>query len=310
MKWNKLGLVYEPGRNLWWNQLYAILPTPCYIPERQVIRVFFATTCAERFGRITYIDVDATNPTKIVNDPQQYILDIGTRGAFDDCGVNVSAIVKRGEQMLLYYAGYQRHFRTPYSILSGLATSTDGHHFERWARVPVLERNDKELDLRSAPAVFYEDEMFKMWYVAGMGWENIEGDVHKNRLMPVYQLKYGESKDGIKWEIEDKPIFKQERDEFGFGRPFIFKKEDGTYQLFYSVRRKTKSYRIGFAESQDGKSWIRKDGEVGIDVSESGWDSEMICYPAVIAVEGKTFLFYNGNKNGETGFGVAELINE
>ena len=46
-----------------------------------------------------------------------------------------------------------------------------------------------------------------------------------------------------------------------------------------------------------------------IDVSPTGWDAEMICYPAVINVKGKTYLFYNGNNNGETGFGVAELIN-
>jgi hypothetical protein len=49
------------------------------------------------------------------------------------------------------------------------------------------------------------------------------------------------------------------------------------------------------------------DDRIGIDVSSTGWDSEMICYPAVITVKGRTFLFYNGNNNGETGFGVAEL---
>jgi hypothetical protein len=77
--------------------------------------------------------------------------------------------------------------------------------------------------------------------------------------------------------------------------------------MWYSLRRKNITYRIGYAESKDGIHWERKDNEAGIDVSENGWDSEMICYPAVIKVKGKTYLFYNGNNNGVTGFGYAEL---
>jgi hypothetical protein len=45
-----------------------------------------------------------------------------------------------------------------------------------------------------------------------------------------------------------------------------------------------------------------------MDVSETGWDSEMICYAAVITTKYGTTMFYNGNRNGETGFGCAVLI--
>lgn len=78
--------------------------------------------------------------------------------------------------------------------------------------------------------------------------------------------------------------------------------------MFYSVRYVDKLYRLGYAESKDGVNWIRKDNEIGIDVSADGWDSEMICYPAVVKTNNKTFLFYNGNNNGASGFGYAELI--
>jgi hypothetical protein len=95
--------------------------------------------------------------------------------------------------------------------------------------------------------------------------------------------------------------------EFSLGRPWVLKLE-GIYKMFYSIRYLEKLYRIGYAESLDGINWERKDEKVGIDVSKNGWDSEMICYLSVITVEDKTFLFYNGNNNGETGFGYAELI--
>jgi hypothetical protein len=77
--------------------------------------------------------------------------------------------------------------------------------------------------------------------------------------------------------------------------------------MFYSIRTRSKGYRIGYAESADGLKWERKDREVGIDVSESGWDSEMIAYSSVQKYKDKVYMFYNGNNLGETGFGYAEL---
>lgn len=307
MKWNKLGLVYAPGKTKPWNQFYAILPTPIFLERKGVIRVFFSSTCNERFGRITYVDVDPNNPRRIISNPERIVLDVGTPGAFDDCGANPSAIVQTGGSYYMYYAGYQRHFRVPYSILSGLAVSGDLEAFRRFTTTPILERTPAELNLRSAPTVIFDNGKFRMWYVAGSGWETIPGEVHRNRLMPTYALKYGESSDGIAWRTFDEPVFELRDDEFGFGRPYAVKLGE-RYQLFYSIRRRSLSYRIGYAESADGMIWRRKDESIGIDVSVSGWDSEMICYPAVAAVGGRTYMFYNGNNNGETGFGVAELI--
>jgi hypothetical protein len=53
--------------------------------------------------------------------------------------------------------------------------------------------------------------------------------------------------------------------------------------------------------------WERHDEEVGIDVSPDGWDAEMIAYGSVVQSGESTYLFYNGNERGRTGFGFAEL---
>ena len=66
-------------------------------------------------------------------------------------------------------------------------------------------------------------------------------------------------------------------------------------------------YRMGYAESEDGIRYERKDQEVGIDVSESGWDSEMVCYPFVFNHKGQKYMLYCGNGYGKTGFGYAIL---
>jgi hypothetical protein len=64
---------------------------------------------------------------------------------------------------------------------------------------------------------------------------------------------------------------------------------------------------MGYAVSADGRSWKRCDDQAGIDISPSGWDSEMIYSAAVEATEYGTYLFYNGNGYGRTGFGWALL---
>ena len=50
---------------------------------------------------------------------------------------------------------------------------------------------------------------------------------------------------------------------------------------------------------------IRKDSEVGIDVSDTGWDSEMIEYSYVIKQDDRYIMFYNGNGFGQSGIGYA-----
>ena len=47
--------------------------------------------------------------------------------------------------------------------------------------------------------------------------------------------------------------------------------------------------------------------ETGIDVSDSGWDSEMIEYPFVLRHQGHLYMLYNGNGYGQSGFGLAIL---
>jgi hypothetical protein len=75
--------------------------------------------------------------------------------------------------------------------------------------------------------------------------------------------------------------------------------------MWYSYRGE--SYRIGYAESHDGIQWTRRDEEAGIEVSDGGWDSEMICYPCVFDHEGQRYMLYNGNGYGKTGIGLAVL---
>lgn len=301
MLWRKLGLVYAPSGERWWAHAYATIPTVEIVGD-QVIRVYFAALDSNLFGRIGYVDLDADDPTHILFETPEPILDLGELGTFDDSGVNPSCVLTIASKKYLYYIGWQRSERVPYMLFAGLACSDDGTHFERISRVPILDRTDAEPFSRSAPYVMVEDGVFKMWYWSCVAWSAAGHSAHYNNV-----IRHATSTDGIHWKSHDQICIRPEKlDEYSVGRPWVIR--DGSlYKMWYSIRSHNKLYRIGYAESSDGLSWIRKDSEAGIVVSASGWDSEMICYPCVVDVRRKRYMFYNGNRHGMAGFGFALL---
>ena len=78
--------------------------------------------------------------------------------------------------------------------------------------------------------------------------------------------------------------------------------------MWFTFRGGSNTYRMGLATSKDGRYWTRNPETIGIDVSESGWDSEMICYAHPFEYNGKLWALYNGNSYGATGVGLA--VNE
>jgi hypothetical protein len=306
MNWRKLGIVYCPDGRTPWAQTHAMIPTPVLL-DSDTIRVF-VTMCDGNFvGRPGYVDVDAHNPTRVLRVSDQPLLDVGQPGTFDENGMLTCSVVPLDDgRMFMYYAGFEQGTKIRYRLLTGLAVSHDGGKtFARVKETPVLERSPQELFFRGGPFVIHENGVFKMWYVAGSGWEDVGG-----KQMPVYVVRYLESDNGIDWGGHGAlNLDITNEDEHGFGRPWVLKKPDGGMELFYSVRRRSfGQYRLGYAESGADGTWIRKDNEIGLDCTPGTFDSEAIMYLATIRVGDRTFGFYNGNGFGRDGFAVAERI--
>ena len=304
MQWKKLGLIYKPSQDKFWNQKYAILPVPEFIEAENKIRVYFGTTDSENFGRISYIEIDATNPTKVIYEHNDYILGLGDDGTFDDCGVVPSSIITKNKKTLLYTVGFQRCVKVPYMLFAGLAMSDSNkpNELQRYSKAPILPRTASRPISQGAPCVIFENDIYKMWHWYGTKWIEVDG-----KPFIDYHIGYAESKDGINWDMHDEPCLWpiSEKGEFAVARPWVTRIND-LYHMWYSVRLDEKMYRIAYATSENGLKWDRQEGDFGLDVSDNGWDSEMMCYPAVLKMGNRLLMFHNGNNNGETGFGVAE----
>ena len=308
MRWKKLGIVYCPDGTRAWAQTHAMIPTPVRLTD-DTVRVFVTFCDANGIGRPGFVDVSAEDPTRVVKTSNEPLLDIGRPGTFDENGVLACSVVQvSGNKLHMYYAGFELGVKIRYRLLTGLAVSEDnGRTFRRWSESPVLERSSSELYFRGGPCCIHDRSGFRLWYVAGSNWTELDG-----KQMPVYDLRYAESADGMHWpDRGDVQIALTESDEHGFGRPFVISKKGGGWRMFYSIRRRSLgAYRLGYAESDDGRNWKRMDNYLNLDVSRGSFDSDAIMYAAPIELGGKLYVFYNGNKFGRDGFAVAVLEQE
>ena len=123
----------------------------------------------------------------------------------------------------------------------------------------------------------------------------------------IHVLKYATSLDGETWIKHGVAVPYELGVAQAFSKPSVYINNKG-YHMWYSYRSGTgEKYKIGYAHSFDGIKWVRRHQEVGITNSESGWDSEMLCYPYIFKHKNNLFMLYNGNQFGKSGFGLATL---
>jgi predicted GH43/DUF377 family glycosyl hydrolase len=214
--------------------------------------------------------------------------------------------VKHEGKYLMYYMGWQRSDTVPYVIRTGLATSDDGANFTKISEGPVIGLN------RFLPfgignmSIVIEDGVFHMWYTHYDAWIKTA-----TGYRPTYDIRYAMSHNGLDWEYGDKCITPLNDNE-AIATPTVCKL-NGKYHMWYAYRPGVDAaghsgpYRIGYASSNDKKLWQRDDAQVGMTVSETGWDSEMICAPDILEVGNNLYLFYCGNNYGQGGFGFARI---
>lgn len=307
MQWLKRGLVYCPEGDREWNQTHAQVPTiDPFDAERW--RIYYSARNAEGISQTSYIEVEAGHPKNILYIHTEPILPLGPMGAFDDSGIMPSWVVNHGGVKYLFYIGWTVRKSVPYHNSVCLAQSLDGGEtFTKCGVGPLFGPTLNEPYFTGTSCVLVEDGVWKNWYLSTTKWETFDG-----KPEPFYHLKYAESEDGLHWNRNGTVAidFKDET-EGGIAKASVLREGD-EYRMWYSFRSardyrsdRSRSYRIGYAKSEDGIAWTRMDEQAGINVSDSGWDSEMIAYPHVVEHDGTYFMFYNGNGFGSTGFGYA-----
>jgi predicted GH43/DUF377 family glycosyl hydrolase len=195
----------------------------------------------------------------------------------------------------------------------GLAISHDqGVTFERIGAGPVLGPTLNEPFLVGDPFVLHHDGTYHMWYIFGTMWRRFATGAAADR---TYKIGHATSANGIDWVSGGgRPIIpdRLSGDESQALPSVVFR--DGLFHMVFCFResfdfRKNaeRGYRLGYAVSDDLRSWRRDDTLVPPAGSAGEWDSQMQCYPNLFECDGELCLLYNGNAFGRHGFGLAVL---
>jgi len=301
MNWIKHGLVFEAKHQFEWLHSHAQLPVADKISDK-LVRVYFAGRNIDQISSIGYVELDVEDKFKIKKLSTEPVLRSGPIGHFDEHGVFPASIVNVGSKKYLYYIGWNKGYKQPLFYASiGLAISEDGGQtFKKYGGSPLLSRSDFDPCLVTSPHIFIDSGIWRMTYVSGVKWEEVNG-----QLKSYYHIKYAESVDGLVWNREGIVCVDfRDKKESNIARSAVIKEND-VYKMWFCYVYGDTKYRIGYAESADCKSWNRNDAVAGITVSNEGFDRDMICYPNIISINGVKYMFYNGNNFGKEGFGVA-----
>lgn len=301
--------MWEKIRNIYQNSHAQV---PVVLDKKRSWCIFYSDRID---GKSTpnYLELSKEN-LKII-DQKKDIVSLGERGSFDWAGVMPTSVLEVGTDIFLYYIGWSVRKDVPYHNSLGLMISQDGGKtFKKFSSGPIFSTSRKEPGYIGTMYVLKDEGIFKGWYLSCRSWiENSEG-----KFEPLYDIKYATSSNGIDWEPTDTTCISLEEEEGGLSQASVVKGQDGIYRMWFSSRKKINfrtnkenSYRILYAESFDGILWKRiKNKNFELDISSSGWDSEMVEYPCVVKENKELFMFYNGNGFGKTGIGIAKWKNE
>lgn len=195
-------------------------------------------------------------------------------GTWDDYSINVGPVIKENGIYKMYYGGYH-NVNEQWSI--GLATSTDGIHWEKKSE-PVLTPSSNENQL-GAWSVINTSGLYYMYYT--------------NRDYPYYSINLAISQDGINWtKYENNPILKAEKDWEGtgiYGPAVIY--DQGKFDMIYM---NTAGNAFGQAISNDGINWEKENDPIFTLQNVCNNWTNRIAYPDYHKYDNKYWLYYSG----------------
>ena len=281
-QWIKLGLLYCPSHLDPHPKLvsHAANPLPVYL-QGDVYRIFFSGRDVHNRSSVGAVDLNIVQ-RKIIQEFREPFFEHGPVGSYFADGVSIGNCYEvQGVQYMLFMAWQSpkgSHWRGDIGRLivnPDLSLELDGE-------IPFMGSDEVDQVSLSYPWVVKNGSgEYSMWYGSTISWDAGNGEM-------LHVINYASSTDGHQWSRKGLAIPYQLGKAQAFSRPTVIGDKEGGYEMWFSYRSGTgEKYRIGYAFCKADQDWEVDLESVGIDVSEEGWDSEMIEYPFVFDHKGQ-----------------------
>ncbi len=312
-----MGKIFDPTEYKLANNCIEFAQSPQTLIFDNFVRIYFSTREKDKSGKylshVSYVEFDKSFKA-VGNISKETVIPLGELGCFDEHGIFPMNVVKDKDRILAYTTGWNRKVSVSADASIGLAISdNDGVRFKKFGTGPIVTASLSEPFLVCDAFVSIFGDKYHMWYIYGTKWIF---DSNDNSPQRVYKIAYANSDDGISWMRDSRQIISNKLNENECQALPSVIYFDNRYHMYFCYREATgfreikdRGYRIGYAFSDDLKNWIRDDENAGIQISDEGWDSDMLCYPHVFHCDNLIYMLYNGNEFGRFGFGLAVLEN-
>jgi hypothetical protein len=298
--WRKLGRLFDPAEGVHHPKLqsHAANPLPVLLGG-DVYRIFYNGRDAKNRSSIGAVDIDIA-AHKIIHRHGMPVFTFGPKGSFYADGVSIGNLYTVNDKSYMLFLGWLVPLEGRWQNQIGRLVFDSDMNFELSPTVPLLAIQDTDSSTLSYPyAMTDQAGGYVMWYGTTVTWNAGNGEM-------LHTINVARSENGHEWRRCGQAVPYQLSVAQVFSRPVVAKHREQGLEMWFSYRGEAgQAFRIGYARSIDGCNWALELENVGIDVSEQGWDEEMIAYPFVFDHKGDRFMLYCGNGYGRTGFGLA-----
>ncbi len=308
INWNKSNCIFKANGQFPFMKSHTAMCIPYHLHD-SIFRIYFSTR-GERYNpQVGYIEIDINNTSQILNISENPVLENGPESHFDYNGLYSGCVVKRNNELWMYYSGRINLENDMYQVSAGLAISKDnGLSFEKYSPSPVHQRNIHDPWLVSTPFVMPYNNGWRMYYLSGRRIERYSNTDYKS----FYDIRSAFSNDGIEWKSENKIHIPINDKISNVAAPNIIRISDKYYFMTYSYVEENNGYQLGAAYSENLNDWTICNS-IFDSVKKENWDKTR-AYPCSFLYEDKIYVVYGADNFGKEGIGLlnvntTELLN-
>jgi hypothetical protein len=264
-----------------------------------VYRVFFSGRDADNRSSVGAVDIDIVR-REVVKEHHEPFFVHGPEGSFYADGVSIGNCYVAGGIRYMLFMGWQSPLDKHWRGDVGRLIVNEDLTLRLDCEAPFMGMDEHDTLSLSYPWVQQLDgDGYVMWYGSTKTWDSGNGEM-------IHVINRATSSDGHHWHREGLAVPYEIGVAQAYSRPTAVANARNGFDMWFSFRSgKGETYRIGHATSGVDGQWRLDLKATGIDVSDDGWDSEMIEYPFVFEHKGALYMLYNGNGYGRSGFGLA-----
>jgi predicted GH43/DUF377 family glycosyl hydrolase len=221
------------------------------------------------------------------------VLDLGSSGSWDDQHVYFPCVIYDGTTFHMWYSG-----KDGINHRIGYATSTDAISWDKYSANPVLDIGPSgawDSEFAFSPEVIYDGSIYHMWYSGYDG--------SKRRI------GYATSPDRVTWtKSGTNPVLDigpsgSWDDEYACIPRIVY--DSSIFHMWYTGNDGS-TYRIGYATSTDGVSWVKSLANPVLEFGPSGfWDDRHLLYPDIYYDGSTLHMWYSGGDGTNIRIGYA-----